>query len=378
MAIDEPPGLADLENVTLEGGYWNELSAGALGQALSSTNCRLKVLQVNAFCNMNEVMHLLVSGLVSNQHGSCLEELDLSENYIDDTAAQQLARVISSSNQSALRVLELGNNWIGNVGAVALATALQEQQQQQHLTPRLTTLGLGFNEIGDKGVMALIMAVTTHPTLTHWSIQRNPIPAEEFYSLVESIPHYASIKLLTLGPFGYGRQASQPPRRERHFGTFVVLIRNVASQMERNHILEELDLVSVYGVRDAYNTWARYQQEAVADAREQRYTFLPSSSRWTRHRSLRPTFMMAESVMVMNFFTNMNRLGLRQALFHQNLNIALWPVILGRVDPFPSLLFYMLREHPVLVSSSLPPSRSLKKRARTSECSNDALVVRKK
>ncbi len=388
MAIDEPPGLADLENITLEGGYWNESSAGALGQALSSTNCRLIVLRVNCFRNMNDVMHLLVSGLVSNQHGSCLEELDLSDNGIDDTGAQQLARVISLSNQSALRVLKLQYNQIGNAGAVALATALQQQQEQQHPVPHLTTLGLGSNEIGDKGVMALVKAITTHPTLTHWSIDRNPIPEKEFYSLVESIPHYASIKSLTLGPFypppppprqpwrfltrdlEYRRHALQPPRGE-HVDTLVLLLRQVASKMEQNHVLEELKLapgVRGHNLSYAYISWDQYHQD-VSAAQEQRHTFLPSSSRWIwvlreEFRSV-DSVMIQEAVFIMNFFTKMNRLGLRQALFHQNLSIALWPVILGRAGLIPSLLFYMLREHPVLLSSSLPPSRSSRKRSRT-------------
>jgi Ran GTPase-activating protein (RanGAP) involved in mRNA processing and transport len=95
-----------------------------------------------------------------------------------------------------LHVLDLSYCQIGNAGALALATALQEQQQQQSHERTLTTLQLGFNRIGDEGVKALISAVTTHPTLTHWSIDRNLIQEKGFYALVESIPHYTSIKSL--------------------------------------------------------------------------------------------------------------------------------------------------------------------------------------
>jgi hypothetical protein len=164
------------------------------------------------------------------------------------------------------------------------------------------------------------------------------------------------------------RQNSPP--REEHKSTLVLLIQQVACQMEQNFRLKKLALAPC---RDAggdtdhviytYQKWLLYQKHASEPRPQQRQpqqqqqpcTFLPSLSRWTDHLRValrsEDNFKILESVIVMNLFTSMNRLGLRQALFHQNLSMGTWPIILERLGPFRSVLFYVVREHhPVLLS----------------------------
>ena len=110
-----------MEELTLHYGLWNELSAVALRQAISSVHNKLTVLNINGYEMADYTMHLLAAGLLSSE---CrVEELDLSLNDIGNAGAEQLARVLSSPNNSVLRVLHLKHNRIGNAGAVALANA---------------------------------------------------------------------------------------------------------------------------------------------------------------------------------------------------------------------------------------------------------------
>ena len=124
----------------------------------------------------------LFDALLAN---STLKHLDLSSNEIGDLGAGHMARACNQN--SSLTALHLFDNKIGPAGVVALASALQKNTKcavqsldlggnavgaagSEELaflirSDRLTWLGLGNTDVGDKGVRRLlkqIMLRTTH------------------------------------------------------------------------------------------------------------------------------------------------------------------------------------------------------------------------
>lgn len=192
MVTNEPPGIGDVEELTLERGYCTEAVVEALRDVLSSTTCQLISLRIQACPRLDHHGQHLFAGLLSS---NCrLEELDLTENNIGDTGAIQLARILSLRS-SVLRKLVLTKNIVGDSG---VAAALCEQAAHR---ATLTHLGLTKNRISDPGVRNLIKAVADHTALTYWSVDQNALTSLGFYNLVEAIPSFACLKTLTLGPF---------------------------------------------------------------------------------------------------------------------------------------------------------------------------------
>jgi hypothetical protein len=341
MATDEPPGLADLERFTLKNGCWNRQSAEALHHLLASPNhSRLNSLRLRTKLGIEENLPLLLSSLQSN---NCrLIELDLTDSNIGDVGAKQLAQVLFSQNNTTLRILAMWGNQIGNAGAAAIAAALLDSNRT------LTTLALGNNQIGDTGVEALLKAIANHPTLTYFQIHQNPITIKGRQALVDAIPHLRHVNWFIFTLFDWKRRLPRP----RHDVATVKLIRQVAAGMANNYVIENLGVAEDkipqnLNDRTLYS-WQDYQRYFPA----QETLFFPPTLRMDEVHggSSRNEKVIFDSVVLVIFFLQLNRLGLRHALLHEDLRPGLWPIILSRVSCFAPLLFYLLREKPELVT----------------------------
>lgn len=82
-----------------------------------------------------------------------LQYLYLSNTGVGNGGAVALARALPAL--TALRTLSAHKNNIGNIGAVAIADKVREGQL------RLKSLMLGYNQVGDQGVSALVASVFT-------------------------------------------------------------------------------------------------------------------------------------------------------------------------------------------------------------------------
>ncbi len=116
----------------------------------------------------NESTEALVHGLKINRH---LRVLDLSENAIEDSGAEQLAEMLKVNQ--VLRELNLASNHIHNQGVQYLASALRQSNRT------LERLSLDWNPMADGCVNALVEMLKHNRSLKRLEIlQTNTLSVE--------------------------------------------------------------------------------------------------------------------------------------------------------------------------------------------------------
>ncbi|XP_035532176.1 ribonuclease inhibitor-like, partial [Morone saxatilis] len=110
---------------------------------LESPHCRLEILRLRV-CNLSWRSCEALCSVLSSK-SSCLRELDLSNNDLSDEGVRWLTSALKSSN-CALKTLRLSGCLITQKGCAALASALNSKP------PHLKELELSYNHPGDSGV----------------------------------------------------------------------------------------------------------------------------------------------------------------------------------------------------------------------------------
>lgn len=108
----------------------------------------------------DEKCRILVKHLLD--HPSLLE-LDFSHNVIGDRGARAISKLL---NRSCLETLNMYDNWISGIGAKALAHSLSENSS-------LVSLNLRLNQLGDEGGHAIAQALLKNQTLVNLQLGAN-------------------------------------------------------------------------------------------------------------------------------------------------------------------------------------------------------------
>ncbi|XP_027022103.1 dynein regulatory complex subunit 5 [Tachysurus fulvidraco] len=131
----------------------------SLAEAVKSCKS-LKVLRIHRSNMDDEKCRILVKHLLD--HPSLLE-LDFSHNVIGDRGARAVSKLL---NRSCLETLNMYDNWISGIGAKALAHSLSENSS-------LVSLNLRLNQLGDEGGHAIAQALLKNQTLVNLQIGAN-------------------------------------------------------------------------------------------------------------------------------------------------------------------------------------------------------------
>jgi Ran GTPase-activating protein (RanGAP) involved in mRNA processing and transport len=152
-------GLEELElSHNVAGGEGGVALAAAVGG-----NLQLRVCEVDALQLGNDAALLFLHSLRAS---SCLKRLSFSRNGLAEGAQR-----VGSQLQSwpLLSSLNLEGNPLGDVGAVSIGGALRSGS-----SARLTALCLAGCEIGDEGVLALLLSLEGCPRLLSLDLSANP------------------------------------------------------------------------------------------------------------------------------------------------------------------------------------------------------------
>lgn len=370
IAADQPPGLGDLDTLhftQITRGVLGKLSAVALAGALSSPIAHVMHLTIDNFRMSDEMIGSICTGLASN----CCSLRTLKLEYCDlsDGGAEAIAGVLGEL--STLKELSLRRNHIGNIGAIAFSKALSGENRS------LVKFDMGANNVRDEGGLALITAIRTHPALEFFSLQDNKQNKKSAEGLVESIPHLLAIKYLHFGPLStserfyinrYNSVRLEQLRQTWHLMTtrvgdfdaickFVACFDHIvhdqftldwaqklAKGMEQNFSMISLKLSFMIDEPNTYGWFATILDEASRHSS----LFLPT--RWFSDPPMfRAGILLVDYLIFTSFFLNLNRFGIREIFFGQNLLIGLWPRIISQCKQSSSLLYYIIREHPYLV-----------------------------
>jgi Leucine-rich repeat (LRR) protein len=98
------------------------------------------------------------------------------------------------ANQN-LKSLDLTNNYIGDAGALELAVALKQNNT-------LDLLDLNWNQIGSEGATALADALVTNDALKDLNLKSNTIGDNGATSIAEMLSRNESIEKVCIGGFG--------------------------------------------------------------------------------------------------------------------------------------------------------------------------------
>ncbi|KAJ1476128.1 hypothetical protein T484DRAFT_1908489, partial [Baffinella frigidus] len=116
-----------------------------------------------------------------------LEELDLSDNFLEEGCSE-----VMDALPSSLTSLSLSANPVGPKGAEALSSVIERGR-----LPSLSTLNIAAAYIGDPGAIELSISVPLATQLTRLDLSSNGITAEGASALAEAGPEYSPL-LLTL------------------------------------------------------------------------------------------------------------------------------------------------------------------------------------
>ena len=129
----------------------------------------LRYLRVNGNCLTSASVTELLKAL--GTQNTSLRELDLSHNNIDGNAFDHLGELLKLNPQ--LTVLNLTNNVLGDMGAASVVKALGHKLEGGY--PKIDTLALGANKIGEAGAQAVAQLLADSKTIHTVSLCGNDI-----------------------------------------------------------------------------------------------------------------------------------------------------------------------------------------------------------
>ena len=151
-----------------------------------------------------KVLSMMGNGLIAQEAVAisdmmiCLEELDISDNELDDHGAELLSEEIT--NSKTLRILYISNDIIGPSGATAIANALTTNTSLQQLN-------IINNNIGPSGATAVANALTSNTSLLQLDIRNNGIGPSGITAIANALTINTSLQRLyisknNIGPSG--------------------------------------------------------------------------------------------------------------------------------------------------------------------------------
>ena len=154
-------------------------------QAIIDKQCKELWLQSNKITSIG--VSIIAKGLHNN---TSLEALILHDNQLNDIGIQSLTKILSSNN-TILKVLGLESTGITDEGAGYLAEMLKTNKT-------LLSLGLGENDIGNRGVQLLANALSQHNnTLQEIYLLKNKMVSDiSIDSLIQMFKHNRSLNRL--------------------------------------------------------------------------------------------------------------------------------------------------------------------------------------
>uniref|UniRef100_A0A667XVE4 NACHT domain-containing protein n=1 Tax=Myripristis murdjan TaxID=586833 RepID=A0A667XVE4_9TELE len=166
-ALKSNPHLTELD---LSKNYLQDSGVELLSAGLESPNCRLKTLRLSDCWLTESSCASLASALKSNPH---LTELDLSENYLQDSGVELLSAGLESPN-CRLKTLS-GLSFSCQAAALQRQAANQTQLCEGGLTEICTLLVLYHCRLTESCCASLASALKSNPHLTELDLSENQL-----------------------------------------------------------------------------------------------------------------------------------------------------------------------------------------------------------
>ena len=163
----------------------NKISALAISNYIKSHTCLLELnLSMNAI--NDDGARDIAEAICVN---TVLQKLNLSNNYITREGAKKIAEAIQAN--TTLCTLDISNAKISDDGAVAISNSLRCNNSLQ-------SLNISHNSITNKGIIAITKSIQINSTLQNINISKNHISIEGLVYFMEAVKNNCTLQVVNI------------------------------------------------------------------------------------------------------------------------------------------------------------------------------------